>query len=85
MLTLRKKTPKMPIMKMETSKSELTPQVFDQLKDHFGNHSNVARELGIDPRHYRIIRSKMSASAGMIRLINMVAENAKGNGKGQQA
>ena len=84
-MTVRKKTPKVRIMKMETHKTELTPQVFDQLKDHFGNHSNVARELGIDPRHYRIIRSKMSASAGMVRLINMVADNAVSNGKGQAA
>lgn len=56
------------------TETELTQEIFDQLRDRYGSHSQVAREIGIDPRHYRIVRNDGKASAGLVKLIQMIAK-----------
>lgn len=50
---------------------------YEKLKEHYGSHSQVARELGLDPRHYRAVRNEGRASASLKKLIEMFAANAR--------
>ena len=54
---------------------ELTQELFDQLRDRYGSHSQVAREIGIDPRHYRLVRNDRKVSASLAKLIQLIANN----------
>ena len=51
------------------------------LKEHYGNHSSVAKALGITPRYYRVLRNGVLKPGNslrklireMVRIINIKA------------
>ncbi len=53
---------------------EIDQQVFGKLKDKYGSHGKVARELGIAPRHYFNVRSGKKASEALVKLIKLFAD-----------
>jgi hypothetical protein len=61
-----------------------TPQkkCFSILKSRHGNHSNVARFLGITPEHYRRVRRTGKMSALLARAILLEVERSAQTDKG---
>lgn len=51
--------------------------IFDQLKEVFGNHSKVARAVGVDPRVYRSWRSTGRLSRTSMRCLELLFEMHK--------
>lgn len=48
---------------------------FEFLKQHYGNHTRVAQELGITARQYRAIRNQGRKSEPILRLIRELVRN----------
>jgi hypothetical protein len=46
--------------------------LFKQLEEKYGTHSDVARVLGITPRHYRKIRSGIAPLTDTLELLAML-------------
>lgn len=54
---------------------------FEILKGHYGNHSRVARALGITPRHYRVIRNGAGGGTPIRLLIKHMAKEVEATGR----
>ena len=49
----------------------------EYLRKHYGNHSKVARELGVTPEHYRRLRNQSGGSQILKNLIVLKVKELK--------
>lgn len=70
---------------MAPQKNTQLRDMFEALREKYGDHSAVARALGIAPAQYRTIRRKASTSASTIRLMEHLLDNKEAHTLGHLA
>jgi len=64
---------------MKVKMVPLDQNLVDELKSRYGNHSEVARQLGIGPRNYRQVRNRMITTERTVMQMRFLLKNsAKG-------
>lgn len=55
----------------------VTPEDFAVLETRYGNHTQAAKEVGLDRRHYRRLRAGKFVGGMAARVVSMAAAEAR--------
>lgn len=62
---------------MKVKMIPLDQKLVDELKSRYGNHSEVARQLGIGSRNYRQIRNRMITTERTVMQMRFLLKSTK--------